>query len=73
MSDIAIRVIDLCKKYIIGRSQARHDTLRDTIVYTLKNIHPGSNRQQIQDNETLWALKDVSFEVGGGRYWDHRS
>jgi hypothetical protein len=36
MSDIAIRVQNLGKKYHIGRAQQRHDTLRDALVSGIK-------------------------------------
>jgi lipopolysaccharide transport system ATP-binding protein len=61
MSDIAIRVEGLGKRYRIGRAQKRHDTLRDLIVSKLQR----TNGQQ-QSDDTFWALKDVSFEVKRG-------
>jgi lipopolysaccharide transport system ATP-binding protein len=61
MSDIAIRVENLGKRYKIGRAQKRHDTLRDLIVSKLQR----TNGHQPSD-ETFWALKDVSFEVKQG-------
>ena len=36
MTDIAIRVENLSKKYHIGRAKQRHDTLRDLMVDTLR-------------------------------------
>jgi len=38
MSDIAIRVENLSKRYRIGRAQQRHDTLRDALVSALPRI-----------------------------------
>ena len=60
MNDIAIRVENLSKLYHIGKAQQRHDTLRDAIVSTFQR----SNVQR--SNDTIWALKDVSFEVQQG-------
>jgi len=62
MSDTAIRVENLGKMYRIGRAQQRHDTLRDTIAAGLSSLRPGAASEE----ETIWALKDVSFEVKRG-------
>ena len=61
MSDVAIRVENLGKKYIIGAAQERHDTLRDALV---SMVHRGNGRAK-EANE-FWALRDVSFEVKRG-------
>lgn len=62
MTDIAIRVENLSKLYHIGKSQERHDTLRDALVSTFKR----SNVQTSESSTDHWALKDVSFEVKRG-------
>ncbi len=62
MTDIAIRVENLSKLYHIGRARQRHDTLRDALSAAL---HPASRAARRED-ETLWALRDVSFEVQRG-------
>ena len=62
MSDSAIIVENLSKKYIIGHQQEeRYSTLRDSIVSTFK-------RKQKSDlsTEEFWALKDVSFNIKQG-------
>jgi lipopolysaccharide transport system ATP-binding protein len=74
MNDVAIRVENLGKKYRIGKAQKRHDTLRDALVdlNPLPRIarvfrngdSPNSDNSRQQD--TIWALKDVSFEVRRG-------
>lgn len=61
MSDIAIHVENLSKLYHIGAAQKRYDTLRDAIVGAF-NV----STYQRSDVETLWALRDVSFEVQRG-------
>jgi lipopolysaccharide transport system ATP-binding protein len=65
MSDIAIRVEHLSKRYRIGRAQRRHDTLRDALSDALDGLlHP--SRGRAERLETIWALRDVSFEVRRG-------
>ncbi len=70
MNDIAIKVENLSKQYRLG--VRRHDTLRDA----LGSVLPGSKAKialgvpgqapHPQDEDTIWALKDVSFEVQRG-------
>ncbi len=65
MSDIAIRVENLSKRYTITALRYRHDTLRDQIMEGLKSVFR-RNGQPDSRTETIWALKDVSFEVKRG-------
>ena len=68
MSDTAIRVDGLGKRYRIGQREARADTFQDALwsavrspfQYLLTMTRPPS------ENETLWSLRDVSFEVKRG-------
>jgi len=65
MSDIAIRVKNIAKKYRVPVGNHRHDTLRDQISHTIKSfIH--NDKKYRQENESFWALKDISFEVKQG-------
>jgi lipopolysaccharide transport system ATP-binding protein len=64
--DIAIRVENLSKLYHIGRARERHDTLRDAVVDTLHRLTFQRSNVQRTDEEHIWALKDVSFEVKRG-------
>ncbi len=64
MSDIAIRVRNLSKLYHIGRAQQRHDTLRDSIAAALDSRKSGMEGSESGD--TIWALRDLSFEVQPG-------
>ena len=72
MSDIAIHVENLGKRYYIGRSREQHDTLRDAIVAGLRAPLDRLRRrgQPVEGSRavdaTIWALKDVSFEVKQG-------
>ena len=71
MSDIAIRVENLSKQYRIGGPQARYKTIRESLTEAvgapfcrLSSVVPGQS--SAVSNETIWALKDVSFEVKRG-------
>ena len=71
MSDIAIRVENLSKQYRIGGPQARYKTIRESLVEAvgapfrrLSSVVRGQS--SAVSNETIWALKDVSFEVNRG-------
>src|SRR5437870_734386 len=71
MSNIAIRVDDLSKQYTIGLAQRRHDTLRDQIVDGLRSVfrsngHGSASGQHGDASATIWALKNISFEIKHG-------
>jgi len=76
LSDIAIRVENLGKQYKIGRLQKRHDTLRDQIsdfrfqISDLVKRRNGHNHKSEiinqKSSDSIWALRDVSFEVKRG-------
>ena len=69
MNGMAIRVERLGKMYRIGGAQERYKTLRDhimTVVSTpIRRLR--DSQPNIQKWETIWALKDVSFEVEQGK------
>lgn len=71
MSDIAIHVEGLGKKYRIGQLQ-KYKAVRDVLAGALKapvsaatSMFRSSNGRD-QDAEIFWALKDVSFDVPSG-------
>lgn len=72
MNDVAIHVEQLAKQYKIGAAKQRHDTLRDAITENLKSIFhlngngSGAAGQSARPSDTIWALKDVCFEVKQG-------
>lgn len=64
MSDCAIRVQHLSKKYEITVG-TRHDTLRDQISESFSSLFHRNGHSHGQ-RESFWALKDLSFEVKPG-------
>ncbi len=71
MSDIAIRVENLSKQYRIGGPQARYKTIRESLTEAvgapfrrLSSVVRGQSSAVA--NETIWALKDVFFELQRG-------
>src|ERR1700754_499026 len=71
MSDVAIRVEGLSKRFSIHAKQESYQTLRDTVAnaaakpfraFKSRNAENGN----AADIENIWALKDVSFEVRPG-------
>lgn len=76
MSDIAIKVENLGKSYLVGHNAAqseRYTALRDVITHNAKNLArktrdmlAGRPIVQGDEVEEFWALKDVSFEIKQG-------
>jgi len=66
MGDIAIRVENLGKKYKIGSNQTRYQTLRESIVNGLSNSIERIKGSQPKEDNIIWALKDINFEVKHG-------
>src|ERR1043166_1937990 len=72
MSDVAIKVDHLSKLYRIGARGNRHDMLRDQIVHGIRHIFQRNGKpstggsSSVNSDLSLWALKDVSFEVKRG-------
>ena len=65
MSDTAIRVEKLSKKYSLGAVKAHHTTLRDHLVGGIKSLFKKELRPS-QDASIFWALKAVSLEIKPG-------
>jgi lipopolysaccharide transport system ATP-binding protein len=76
-NDTIIKVENLSKLYHLGRLQQRHDTLRDWLAAGVRAplqrlsalVHrPFAKGEASPTNsdETIWALKEVSFEVQRG-------
>ena len=67
MSDIAISVQNLSKRYRIGKSDAQ-TTKRHSITHRIASpfYYLYSTLRQPDPDEVIWALKDISFEVKRG-------
>ena len=77
MSDLAIKAENLSKRYRIGIRENRHDTFRGAlsswITAPWRNYRRlrGLTRHSLpnlrsEENDLIWALRDVSFEVKQG-------
>ena len=66
MSDIAIRVENLGKKYRIGTNQTRYQTLRESIINGVSTSLERLKGNQPKEDNIIWALKDINFEVKHG-------
>ena len=73
MSDLAIRVEELSKRYTIRLPGSQHDTLRDTLTDWGSRLFKrawqpsGSTSERGHSKfDQFWALKDVSFEIKQG-------
>jgi lipopolysaccharide transport system ATP-binding protein len=61
---VAISAEALSKQYRIGQYRAAYGTLRDSVTLGLKRLR--STGHIHEPAETIWALKDVSFEANEG-------
>lgn len=66
MTDYAVEVQNIGKRYRIGAAPANYRTFRETLNDTFTN--PKSRLHgRMTDRNTFWALKDVSFNVKQGQ------
>ncbi|HMS65152.1 MAG TPA: ABC transporter ATP-binding protein [Ignavibacteria bacterium] len=74
MSDIAIKVNDVSKAYLIGLSEVKHETLGGTLFSWLKSPSKNYNvlkrlntfKHNYETEDLFWALKNISFELKHG-------
>lgn len=61
-----IKVENLSKQYHIGARQVPYQTLRETISNAVRKPLNLFNRNGHSEDNSIWALKDISFEVMPG-------
>ncbi len=68
MSDIAISIENIGKKYRIGNSKARYRTLRESIMGAFSDnlLSILRHKPRVRSQETVWALKNVTLDVQRG-------
>jgi len=75
MTDVAIRVENLSKRYRIGGQRAPYKTIRETLMGVFaapfRGLRSPFQRSNVEtfarsNDDHIWALKDVSFEVKHG-------
>ena len=66
MSDVAIKISGLGKRYTIGAREEQYDTLRDRIAAfatrPFRRMAPGG----FSASKTIWALKGITHEIRAG-------
>jgi len=70
MSDLAIKVEGISKRYRIGMMFERPDTLRDVIVSNFQKTGrriKGELKATRDEQNHIWALRDISFDVQKGQ------
>jgi lipopolysaccharide transport system ATP-binding protein len=60
---LAIRAHGLAKQYLLGGPSAPYDTFRDAVTRGWRRLGRSS---RADERRTLWALRDVSFDVDDG-------
>ncbi len=60
-----IKAERLSKEYRIGGSQAAYSTAREALMNTISSPFRALRGAGKDVSSTIWALKDVSFEVRG--------
>ncbi len=68
MSEQAIRVAGLGKKYHLGSVRAAYSTMRDSLRMVAQSTLRGLIRkaERVERRPSFWALKDVGFEINRG-------
>lgn len=67
MDKIAIRVENVGKQYTIGIAPEKYRTLRDSLVNVARAPINLLRRVRGRTSNTIWALRDISFEVRQGQ------
>ena len=65
MTNYAVRVTDVGKRYQIGARVKNYPTLRDSIMAAVRSPRRAW-RERNRKTDEFWALKDVTFDVADG-------
>ncbi|MBP9634766.1 MAG: ABC transporter ATP-binding protein, partial [Nitrospira sp.] len=65
MSNTAVSVTGLSKRYRLGTTHAQDGSLAGALTRGLRRLIGGQPAPP-QTHDTLWALRDVSFEIKKG-------
>ncbi|MBP8155003.1 MAG: ABC transporter ATP-binding protein, partial [Nitrospira sp.] len=65
MNNIAVSVTGLSKRYHLGTTHAQDGSLAGALTRGLRRLIGGPSASP-QTQDTLWALRDVSFEIKKG-------
>ena len=67
MSDVAIQTSHLGKRYTLGVHRRGYGTLREAITEAARRpFRRGGKEEQSSDQNTLWALNDLSLTINSG-------
>jgi lipopolysaccharide transport system ATP-binding protein len=67
MSNVALRIEHLAKQYVIGTAKHEYGTLRDALTEAVCGLsRVVSGKRERRRSSSIWALRDVSFEVRHG-------
>src|SRR5438034_6552882 len=66
MSNVALSVEDLGKRYRVGGQRGAHGSLRETMVDAMQAPLRRMRTRGLHRPELFWALRHVDFEVGWG-------
>jgi lipopolysaccharide transport system ATP-binding protein len=66
MAELAIRVENLGKRYVLGGQGARYKTLRDSLVKAVTAPVRRARAAVSRTDNHIWALRNVSLEIGHG-------
>ncbi|HEX7334867.1 MAG TPA: ABC transporter ATP-binding protein [Pyrinomonadaceae bacterium] len=66
MNRSIIKVEHLSKLYRLGATRVHHETLRDRLSEAFRTTFSRQNNGKDNNDNTIWALNDVSFEVSRG-------
>jgi lipopolysaccharide transport system ATP-binding protein len=66
MSNVAISIRCLSKKYRLGSGGRKYRTLREDLVAAWRRLTVAGISAQPKNQDWLWALKDVTFDVQQG-------